>query len=151
MHTAAAVALSLVGALERAQGQAAAIDTLAIAKVVGAAIGREAMYAGPYILDTTGAGARFSIAAIQASGLQVALSSSASPPVCQFYPTKKNPESPYLFSLVFDTVTSKRTVVWSEMACDQGARGGYWLRIRYVLRWQNGHWRVLPGRQVMVT
>ena len=85
----ALLALSLFGALGPAQAQAPS-DTLAIAKIVGRAIGREARYAGPYIVDTSGTGSLISLAAIQASGLRAELSNAATPPVCNLHPTKKD-------------------------------------------------------------
>ena len=147
----ALLALNLLAPLSRSQGQAT-IDTLAIARLVGKAIGREAKGAvGPYLVDTAAAGSRFSLAAIEASGLRVALVSGARSPVCQFHPTKVDPDSPYLFSLTIDSVTSARAVVSSDVVCDQGPFRGYWARIRYELRTRNGHWRILPGRRATVT
>ena len=145
------VALSLCGALGRAQGQTA-IDTLAIAKLVGKAFGREIEEAtGFYIVDTTDAGSRFSAAAIKASGLRTELANGASPPVCQFSPTKENPDSPYLFRFVVESATPRRAVVWTEVSCDQGPMQGYWAHIRYVLAFRKRHWRLLPGRRATVT
>ena len=146
----ALVALSLFGALGRAPAQAT-IDTLSIAKIVGRAVGREAKYAGPYSVDTSGTGSRISLAAIQASGLRVELLSGANPPACKFNPTKKDPASPFLFSLVIESVTTERAVVWSEVRCDPGAVGSHLASVRYILRCRNGHWRLLPGRRVIVT
>ena len=143
--------LSLCVALARAQGQTA-IDTLAIAKLVGRAFGREIAEArGVYIVDTTETESRFSVAAITAAGLRSKLANGASPPVCQWSPTKESPHSPYLFRFVFESVTSKRAVVETEVSCDQGPMQGYWAHIRYVLGFRKGHWRLLPGRRAALT
>ena len=143
--------LALVAPLARVAAQAE-IDTVAIATLVGRAIGREAKgAAGPYMVDTSGTGAQYSVAAIEASGLRVMLVHGASTPVCRFHPAKKDPDSPYLFRLVVDSLTSTRAVVSSEVSCDNGPFRGYWARMRYELRRRHGHWQLLPGRRVMVT
>jgi hypothetical protein len=143
--------LSLCVALGRAQGQTA-IDTLALAKLVGRAFGREIAEAkGVYIVDTTDTGSRFSVAAVTAAGLRSELANGASPPVCQWSPTKESAYSPYLFRFVLESVTPQRAVVETEVSCDQGPMQGYWAHIRYVLVFRKGHWRLLPGRRAAVT
>jgi hypothetical protein len=145
------MSLSVMMAVVPVRAQVA-VDTIAIATTVGRAIGKASRRrGGPFIVDTAATGFRFTVAAIKASRLKAEFLNGANAPICQFYPTKADPESPYLFRLEIDSVTTRQAIVWSEVACHREGRPDYWARERFVVRYRSGHWVVTGPRRVQVT
>ena len=136
----------------------AMIDTTAIVRTVGRALrqGPEAPR-GPFIVDTTAAGAHYLIQVVKASGLPSQFVAGELSPSCGKPGNTSKQGSPLLVQMWMDSVTQSRAVVWVELRCREDERSGgamageYRTQIRYLVRRRGKGWVTRGPNIVRVT